>query len=421
MENEDGILYKLWLNILCGHSPQVIFRCLRDFGTAQEIYESNEKYKKVKSSMRLSQRLKARHSLDEAKELFEHCVQKDIDIITIDDEHYPKRLAEVYMPPQILYVKGALPDMNSLIGITEVGSRECTDNGRAFAGEIAFDLAKSGVIIIGGMAKGIDAAAHSGALAAGQKTIAVLAGGPDIIYPKSNTDLYYEILNRGAVISERPPGMVGRGSFYKERNRIMVGLSNGVVIIEGEQSSGTKITAGWAIDSNRDLFAVPGRPSDKNASLPNNLIKDSAKLITSFEDITEEYESVYSEELNNGINLIDEKAAEDFNRKALEFSDEDINRTHSYQSKRKSPSTSTKKKRKAVETEKVRPPKPNFDAFDDKQRKILEYLYDSNREVHIDDIANYCDIEMSELSFLIIQLEMAGAIKQSAGEYFYLT
>ena len=376
MENEDGILYKLWLNILCGHNPQTIFKCLRDFGTAQEIYESNEKYKKVKSSMRLSQRLKARHSLDEARDILEFCIQNDIDIITIDDERYPKRLAEVYMPPQILYVKGNLPDMNNLIGIAAVGSRDCTDNGRAFAGEIAYDLAKSGVVIIGGMAK------------------------------------------HGAGISERPPGMVGKSSFYKERNRIMVGLSNGVVIIEGEQSSGTRLTAGWAIDSNRDLFAVPGRPNDKNASLPNNLIKDSAKLITSFEDITEEYESVYSDELNNGINLIDERAAEEFKRKALEFSDEDATPTRSYQSKRKS--ETPKKKAKPKTAEKVRPPKPDFDAFDDKQRKILEYLYESNREVHIDDIANYCDIDMSELSFLIIQLEMTGTIKQSAGEYFYL-
>ncbi len=139
--------------------------------------------------MRLSQRLKARHSLDESRDILEFCIQNDIDIITIDDERYPKRLAEVYMPPQILYVKGNLPDMNNLIGIAAVGSRDCTDNGRAFAGEIAYDLAKSGVVIIGGMAKGIDAAAHSGALSAGQKTLAVLAGGVDILYPMSNSDL----------------------------------------------------------------------------------------------------------------------------------------------------------------------------------------------------------------------------------------
>ena len=129
----------------------------------------------------------------------------------------------------------------------------------------------------------------------------------------------------------------------------MVGLSNGVVIIEGEQSSGTRLTAGWAIDSNRDLFAVPGRPNDKNASLPNNLIKDSAKLITSFEDITEEYESVYSDELNNGINLIDERAAEEFKRKALEFSDEDATPMRSYQSKRKSETPKKKAKPKTAE------------------------------------------------------------------------
>ena len=127
---------------------------------------------------------------------------------------------------------------------------------------------------------------------------------------------------------------------------------------------------------------------------------------------------MYSDELNNGINLIDERAAEEFKRKALEFSDEEAPPPRSYQSKRKS--ETPKKKAKPKTAEKVRPPKPDFDTFDDKQRKILEYLYESNREVHIDDIANYCDIDMSELSFLIIQLEMTGTIKQSAGEYFYL-
>lgn len=401
MSSEDEILYRLWLNIICGHNPRLIHKCIKECGSAEEIYNSDTLYKRAVSSLGIRTRLRSHRNLDVAKQLAEFCTESGIDIITIDDKRYPRRLAEIYMPPQLIYVRGELPDIDSLVSITIVGSRECSDYGRKFANDLAYDLAKAGVLIVSGMAMGIDAAAHRGALAAGHMTAAVLAGGVDVVYPAANRDLYREIEQNGAILSERPPQMVGRGNFYKERNRILAGLSCGVVIVEGSESSGTKLTANHALDSNRDLFAVPGKPGDEGAELPNRLIKDSAKLVTSAEDIIGEYISVYPVELKYGIDMIDEARAE---RRQRRRNDRDEVKDGTV------PPRSGAKEKK---------PLPNFEKFDGKQRIVLEYLYHNN-EAHIDDISRDCNIAMSELSFLIIQLEMQQVITQSAGEHFSL-
>ena len=392
MEYNDEILYKLWLNILCGHNPSIVNKCIKSFGSAEDIFKSDTLFEKMLSSLKFSLKLKAKRSLDSARQLLNHCEENGIKIIAFGDKLYPKRLSQIFSPPQILYVKGEMPDFDRLVCISVVGSRNCSEYSRDFSYRLARDLTKSGILVISGMARGIDSSAHNGALDAGGITSAVLAGGVDVVYPKSNKALYDDIIECGAVISERPPGTVGRANFYKERNRIIVGLSNGVIIVEGEAKSGTKLTADWAISSNRDLFAVPGKPDDKGAELPNRLIKDSARLITSAEDVVGEYISVYPTELKHGIALIDE------NRE------------------RKSSS----KRRTTYNTMDIIPKadKPSFDSFDGKQRIILQYLYKTNTTVHIDEISRDCDIDITELSFLIIQLLMAGVIKEHPGEYY---
>ncbi len=394
MEYTEDILYKLWLNILCGHNPMYIEKYIKKYGSAETIYSSDELYSSLLSDLPLSFRLKARRSLEPAKELIHYCNDNGISVISINDKRYPSRLAEVYAPPQILYVKGEMPDFNNLLCISIVGSRKCSDYGRQFTYDLANKLAKAGVFIISGMALGADSSAHKGALDAGSNTAAVLAGGVDIIYPNQNKHLYNKIITNGAVISERPPGVTGRASFYRERNRIIAGLSHGVVIIEGELSSGTKLTANWAVSSNRDLFAVPGKPTDKGSALPNSLIKNSAKLIVSAEDIIEEYISVYPKELKYGIDLIDENKQKE---NTSETSTEDI--AYNFQAA----------------------PKPDFDSFDEKQQIVLKYLYEANSAVHINDISRNCSIDMTELSFTIIQLLMARVIKQHPGEYYSIS
>ncbi len=388
MKYDEELLCKLWLNITCGHNPKLIADCLKKYGSAEEIFNSEPVYKDMISGFRMSRVLRAKRSLESAEELLEFCEKSGIRVISASDKEYPNSLLHMYAPPLILYVKGQLPDFNNLICVAIVGSRECSEYSAKFANELSYDLASSGIIVISGMAKGIDAAAHRGALEAGNITVAALAGGVDVIYPACNTGLYNNIIKNGAVISERPPQTVGRGNFYKERNRILVGLSKGVVIVEGEEKSGTKLTASWALDADRDLFAVPGKPSDIGSELPNNLIKRNAKLITSAEDIIEEYIAVYPIEIKNGIDLINEE------RKTIRLKDE------------------------IPVAELPRPQKPDFDKFDEKSRIILEYIYNNNKEVHIDEISRDCDIPATELSFLIIRLLMERAVREHPGEYY---
>ncbi len=395
--NED-ILYKLWLNILCGHNPKTINKAVEKFGSAEEIFKSDEAYKTLLSGFRLRRVLTARRSLNQAEELLRYCEENGIEILSIGDKGYPNRLAEIYCPPQILYVKGDLPDIDSLVCVTIVGSRECSDYSRRFANELAYDLTKSGVVVISGMALGIDAAAHTGALDAGGVTVAALAGGVDVIYPKAHRKLYGDIVENGAVISERPPGTVGRGGYYNERNRLLVGMSNGVIIAAGSSGSGTSITAKWALSEGRDLYAVPGKPGDEGAELPNSLIKDSAKLTTSAEDVVEDYVSVYSVELENGIKLLGDRT--DSRRKARRISEWGDARLSQYDTPKK--------------------PAVDIEKFEGKQRIILEYLLNNNEAVHIDEISRGCGISAAELNFEIIQLLMQRVIKEHPGEYYSL-
>lgn len=426
MDNSD-LIYKLWLNIQCQNNPERVFKCLEGGVSAEEVYNSKVLYKRLYSGRKLSDRFTVRHSLKKAYMLAEECEKSGIKMVQMGDKEYPKRLSEMYMPPQVLFVKGELPDIDGLVAINIVGSRECSEYSEKFAQELAYDLASAGILVVSGMAKGIDGFAHSGALMAGHRTIAVLAGGVDIIYPKSNAELYNEIIQNGAVISEMPPGEVGKGRFYKYRNRIMVGLCCGTVIIEGRKNSGTSMSANWAEDSNRDLFAVPGKPNDKGAELPNKLIKDNAKLVTSAEDVIEEYIGVYSSEIENGLKMLRPVFPAECRayRTMPAPSDKRNGETKTGEITTREKKKDKKKDKNEEYSRRVREElvrqKPNLDMFDEKQRIILEYLYNNNEAVHIDDISNDCGIEMSELNFLILQLMMAGAVKEHAGDNYSIS
>lgn len=388
MEYGDDILYKLWLNIQCGHDPKLISKFTEK--SAEDIFNSSVLYDEMHHRLPLYLKLSASRSLDKAKELYEFCEENGIKIIGIDDNEYPDRLRQIQIPPQVLYVKGELPDIDKLVCITIVGSRKCSQYGVEFTRHLATELSQSGILIVSGMANGADTAAHNGALDSGMPTVAVLAGGVDIVYPKSNLKLYNEILTSGAVISERPPLTEGRPEFYRQRNRILAGLSQGVVIVEGEKKSGTKLTATWANTLNRDLFAVPGKPTDKGSALPNNLIKDSAKLITSAEDVIEEYISVYPVELKNGMDMINKERI-----KVRERKFEGV-------------------RAEALPT----PKKRDFSQFEGNLRTMLEYLDKNTEAKHADEISADCNIDTAELSFVIIQLLMQKVIKELPGEYY---
>lgn len=209
--------------------------------------------------------------------------------VKFTDKDYPFLLKETVPPPQLLYIKGSIePRDKNAVAI--VGARVATSEGLKTAYDLAFELAQAGITIVSGLAQGIDTEAHKGALDAGGRTIAVLGTGIDVIYPTSNIELSKRILDggQGAIISEFAPGTPAYPSNFPQRNRIISGLSRGTVVVEAREKSGALITANFALEQNRDVFAVPGPIGRPTSYGPNRLIKEGAKIVTGVSDIIEE-------------------------------------------------------------------------------------------------------------------------------------
>jgi DNA processing protein len=211
--------------------------------------------------------------------------------LTRDDPAYPERLLEIYDPPSVLWIRG---DASLLArpGIAIVGTRQPTPYGVGMAEMLSRDLANRGLTILSGMARGIDTSAHKGALDAGGRTVAVWGTGIDVVYPKENKKLAERIVESGgAIVSEYPLGTFPAPQNFPIRNRILSGISVGVLVIEAGEYSGTRITARCAMEQNRDVYAVPGNVTSKNAWGPNTLIKQGAKLTATWEDVWEDLPS----------------------------------------------------------------------------------------------------------------------------------
>jgi DNA processing protein len=208
-------------------------------------------------------------------------------VITLKDEEYPKRLREIYDPPALLYVRGELKKEDEF-AISIVGSRKTTPYGRWFTEKVSQELARHGVTIVSGMARGIDSLAHWGAISGGGRTITVLGCGVDVIYPSENRNLFAKIIDHGAILSEFPIGSPPEGGHFPRRNRIISGLSIGVVVVQASEKSGSLITAGYALEQGREVFAVPGNVGTESSRGTHRLIKEGAKLVESSEDILEE-------------------------------------------------------------------------------------------------------------------------------------
>ena len=223
-------------------------------------------------------------SLDEEMEKLDHYGVK---VLTFHDPDYPSRLKEIYDYPPLLYVRGSILPQDEFC-LAVVGTRRATVYGRQVAEEIGTDLAHSQITIVSGLAKGIDSIAHRAALEAGGRTIAVFGCGLDIVYPAENAALARDIIQHGALVSEHPLGTRPKAENFPRRNRIMSGLSLGVLVVEADETSGAMITARLALEQNREVFAIPGSILSPASRGTNRLIQEGAKLVHSYTDILEE-------------------------------------------------------------------------------------------------------------------------------------
>ena len=223
------------------------------------------------------------------REEIDRLVRHKVKAYTWHDQGYPARLKETYDPPPVLYVKGSLTEEDD-VALAVVGTRRATAYGREVTQDLVWELAKSAVTTVSGLAKGIDAVAHHTAMRAGGRTIAVLACGLDIVYPSENVPLSRDIVENGALISDYPIGTRPRAEFFPRRNRIMSGISLGTLVVEGDERSGALITARQALEQNREVFAVPGSILARTSRGPNYLIqRGEAKPVLEAEDILEEF------------------------------------------------------------------------------------------------------------------------------------
>lgn len=362
--------YHIWLTLALGYANPKFKALKKLYGSMEEFYCAGV------SEWRLSGVLSARDidamqktELSSAYEVIERCNRLGYSVISLDDPAYPSRLSEIYDPPAVLYVRGRLPDFEHRLTIAMVGTRNATAYGKTAAFTLSGSLSKLGVIIVSGGAVGIDSQAHTGALETGGTTVAVLGCGIAHRYLMHQQKMRDAISMSGAVISEYPPDYPASKFTFPERNRIISGLSNGIVVIEAGEKSGSLITARLAAEQNRDVFAVMGNITSPYSLGTNRLIKDGAVPVTGYADITGYYPEY-------GISSVNETMTE---KRAKHKKDIDVS---------------------------------------DSAKKV--YAVISADPVHIDEITQKAGLPVSTVLQCMTELEMEGLIKAEKGRMYQL-
>lgn len=299
MDDYEDMLYWVWLADNCGAGSSVGNTLLAHFGSPEEIYhqkpEDVERWSFLSDSDRekVGALLQCR-SLDAAKQILVDCQRKDIHIMRLMDDIYPQLLRKLTNAPLLLYVKGKFPWIDGRLTTAVVGTRTMSDYGRDMAYRLGYGLAAGGALVVSGMALGVDSMAMMGALDAGGSTIAVLGSGVDVIYPKEHTQVYQRILaSGGCIVSEYIPGTRPAGRNFPIRNRIISGLSDCGIVVEGNATSGSLITARHLVYQGKKVFAVPGQVGQPGSEGPNELIRGGALPVMTAEDVLSEFEYMY--------------------------------------------------------------------------------------------------------------------------------
>ncbi|MFH0979524.1 MAG: DNA-processing protein DprA [Candidatus Roizmanbacteria bacterium] len=287
---KDDLLYYLAFSHFLGIGPMRFAALKKHFGSAKKAYLADKKELLKVIGVSLTEKfIDFRNIFDPVKKLDE-LKKKGILVLPVDNDDYPESVKNISDPPICIYIKGSIPNFSPFLLFAIVGTRNPTSYGIQVTKKFAHELTKAGFIIISGMAYGIDTIAHQSCLEAGGKTIAVLGCGVDIVYPATNKNLYEKIIRSGgAVISEFPPGQFVLKGLFVARNRIISALSRGVMIVEGTKDSGSLITARYAAEQGKDVFAPPSPITSDMSVAPNLLLKQGAKLVTTVEDIYEEF------------------------------------------------------------------------------------------------------------------------------------
>jgi len=352
-----------WLRLIRSENvgPVTFFRLLERFGTAARALDAIPDLARKGGRarpIRVCPKAAAERELMAAE-------RAGARLLCSPEPDFPPLLAAVDGSPPCLYVKG-FPHLFARPAVAMVGARNASVGGRQFARKTAMELGRAGLVVVSGLARGLDTAAHEGALETG--TVAVLAGGVDVIYPPENDALYHRITQSGAVVSEMPPGTEPQARHFPRRNRIISGMSRAVVVVEATARSGSLITARLAGEQGREVFAVPGSPLDARAAGPNLLIRDGAVLVRSANDILDELQGLLRQPFRE-------------------------NRTPAFMA--------------------APPREPAESELAAARRTVTESL--GSAPVTVDEIIRQCQLSPSVVSMILLELELAGRLERHPG------
>ncbi|HKV93230.1 MAG TPA: DNA-processing protein DprA [Candidatus Angelobacter sp.] len=371
-------IYWLALTLTPGLGPTRGRKLVERFGNVQDIFHASLTELEAQNLQAQSaQHIALGKSLELAHDEFAKTAAAGIQLLCRDDAEWPQRLSEIYDPPLVLYVRGNVEAI-SRPGIAIIGTRHPTPYGIGMAERLACDLASRGLVIFSGLARGVDAAGHRGAINAKGRTVAVFGTGVDAVYPRENKRIADSLLELGgALVSEFPLETFAAPQNFPIRNRIISGLALGVLVVEAGEYSGTRITARCALEQSREIFAVPGNVTSRNAWGPNTLIKQGAKLTATWEDIWEELPAEVKLQLESEYGL---QASEEKTQASSSLFDEQLT---------------------------------------SRDKKILAVLK-QDALTHIDEIIERLDPEVSssEIFAALFELELNGKVKQLPGKNY---
>ncbi len=445
----DARLAWVWLSLACGAGSRVPLSLLQKFETAENILRAERKVLADAldgAHFSLLSRLSDKDTA-EATDILRLCDSTGVKILTPMDASYPKTLYQLRDVPCVLYSIGTFPDFEKNCCCAVVGTRKMSDYGRQMAYDIGRGLGAGGAILISGLALGVDGMAMAGALSADGVTVGVLGCGIDVVYPHEHKDLLKRVIRDGAVITEYPPGTRPLGHHFPIRNRIISGLSDAVVVVEGDLKSGALITARHALYQGRDLYAVPGKIGESGSAAPNLLIKTGARAITDAVDVLKNYEFIYP----HSVNLTAAEAAARQNASPDDVKDVAV-RMHvsspdspkyygqgNYGGKNTEKKTTapTAKPKRAKTEKKITPAKMlrqfaegeertpktaipanpiGFDMLDDTAKKVYASMT-LDVPTLLDDIPAH-DLKTSEILSALTLLELCGAVECTAGSLY---
>lgn len=397
---EDLDIYWIWLQEALGYGSSKILTIKRLYDKIEDFYNSSERDYKFcgcftpKELQKLSNK-----DISKAIEIKNKCLVNGYKIITYDSKEYPKRLKYIDNPPCVLYVWGDLDGLDETFSIAIVGTRSATSYGLKNSYEISYNLARCGTVIVSGGALGIDSSSHRGALKAEGKTICVLGCGIDYKYLQGNDTLRSDISKNGAVISEYPPGTPPISRNFPMRNRLISGLSLGVVVIEAGEKSGSLITADIALEQNREVFALMGSVYNSKSTGTNYIIKNGlATAITSFKDIFKEFGS-------------------DYIRDMLKYNNVVVNDIQDYKVKDNSIIVENTIQNKTTDNNNMIKDETDLSDFSDEAKKVYEYITKAE-SIHIDDIKSKSGLPINVVLQCLTELELLGMIIALSGRRY---